>query len=197
MTIEEFLINANIGRVKPYDTGDTIFSEGSTPNYYYLIIEGSVKLSNFDEEGKESIHNIAVKGQSVGEFLLFTDRRSPCNAIAIMPCEILRVSSMKFYKLLDGHPELKMAMIRKLSDSLFVAVLMRQMMSIKDPASKLMLLMDFLKTPGQAANFSFQVPITRQQMASITGMRVETTIRTLKLMEKQGLVKIIKRKIFY
>ncbi|MBN9337629.1 MAG: winged helix-turn-helix domain-containing protein, partial [Chryseobacterium sp.] len=45
--------------------------------------------------------------------------------------------------------------------------------------------------------FSFQIPLTRQQMASLTGLRVETTIRTLKSMEKDNIVKIRNRKILY
>lgn len=45
--------------------------------------------------------------------------------------------------------------------------------------------------------FSFEVPLTRQQLASMTGLRVETVIRTIKKMEQQNIVKIINRKIYY
>ncbi|WP_262891347.1 helix-turn-helix domain-containing protein [Epilithonimonas arachidiradicis] len=37
----------------------------------------------------------------------------------------------------------------------------------------------------------------RQQMANLTGLCVETTIRTLKAMEKKNLLKIRNRKILY
>ncbi|WP_374442914.1 helix-turn-helix domain-containing protein [Epilithonimonas sp.] len=45
--------------------------------------------------------------------------------------------------------------------------------------------------------FSFKVPLTRQQMASLTGLCVETIIRTIKNMEKEKIIKICNRKIFY
>ena len=42
-----------------------------------------------------------------------------------------------------------------------------------------------------------QVPYTRQQIADFTGLRVETVIRTLLRMNKQGKVKIIDHKIYF
>lgn len=198
MTIENFIINTSVGKLKEYDAGDVIFAENTLPNYYFQIIEGDVKLNNYDDDGKESIQNILNKGKSVGEFLLFTDQKYPANAVAISNCKILRVTKAKFLKLLEDHPDLKMNMIQNLSDSLFFKFVMRQILSIKDPATKLKVLMDQLKgTQEEKAVFSFQIPLTRQQMASLTGMRVETTIRALKTMEKDGVVKIKNRKIFY
>ena len=42
-----------------------------------------------------------------------------------------------------------------------------------------------------------QVPFTRQEIANMTGLRVETVIRSVKSLEEQGLLKIIDRKIIY
>lgn len=198
MAIEELIAKAGIGRVKTYDAGDIIFSEGTEPNYYYQIVEGNVKLNNYDEAGKESIQNIVAKGQSVGEFLLFINKKYPANAVAISECKILRISKIKFLKILDDYPELKTEMLQNLAESMYLKFVMRQILSIKDPATKLRVLMDHLKDlQTDKSQFSFQIPLTRQQMASLTGMRVETTIRTLKAMERENLVKIVKRKIFY
>ncbi|WP_228459647.1 helix-turn-helix domain-containing protein [Chryseobacterium bernardetii] len=41
------------------------------------------------------------------------------------------------------------------------------------------------------------IPLTRQQMASLTGLCVETAIRTIKHMEKEKILKIENRKILY
>ncbi|MGL6126561.1 helix-turn-helix domain-containing protein [Chryseobacterium artocarpi] len=40
-------------------------------------------------------------------------------------------------------------------------------------------------------------PLTRQQLASLTGLCVETVIRTIKQMKKDQIVKIEKKKIYY
>ena len=38
--------------------------------------------------------------------------------------------------------------------------------------------------------------LTRQQLANMTGLRVETIIRTMKQMEKEGKLNIIRGKVF-
>lgn len=45
--------------------------------------------------------------------------------------------------------------------------------------------------------YSFIVPLTRQQLASMTGLRVETVIRTIKNIEKQEHLKIVGGKIHF
>lgn len=45
--------------------------------------------------------------------------------------------------------------------------------------------------------FSYQIPYTRLEIASLTALRVETVIRVFKRMESDNIVKIINGKIFY
>lgn len=71
-------------------------------------------------------------------------------------------------------------------------------MCSQSPAVKLKILMDYLKSSNRVKEpFSYQIPFTRQQMANLTGLCVETTIRTLKVMEKKNILKIRNRKILY
>lgn len=63
---------------------------------------------------------------------------------------------------------------------------------------KLIALLDHLKSKqSNTAPFSFMVPLTRQEMANLTGLCVETTIKRIKKMEKENLLKIVNRKIYY
>jgi CRP-like cAMP-binding protein len=42
----------------------------------------------------------------------------------------------------------------------------------------------------------FYIPYTRQQIADMTGLRVETVIRTVKQLQKEGKLEIIQHKIY-
>ncbi|WP_276875626.1 helix-turn-helix domain-containing protein [Chryseobacterium joostei] len=58
--------------------------------------------------------------------------------------------------------------------------------------------MDYLKSFAiDQKQYSFKVPLTRQQMAGLTGLCVETTIRTIKGMERAMMLRIKDRKIMY
>jgi len=47
------------------------------------------------------------------------------------------------------------------------------------------------------SSYSYEITLTRQQLASIIVLRVETVIRNIKNIEKQEVLKIINRNIYY
>ncbi|WP_229048067.1 Crp/Fnr family transcriptional regulator [Chryseobacterium arthrosphaerae] len=81
MVIDENILHSAGAEVRDYKPAENIFCEGDTPNYYYQIIKGEVKLNNYNEEGKEFIQNILTEGQSCGEAILFIDKPYPMNAV--------------------------------------------------------------------------------------------------------------------
>lgn len=96
MVIDENILHSAGAEVRDYKPAENIFCEGDTPNYYYQIIKGEVKLNNYNEEGKEFIQNILTEGQSCGEAILFIDKPYPMNAEALTECSILRLHKSIF-----------------------------------------------------------------------------------------------------
>ncbi len=85
-----------------------------------------------------------------------------------------------------------------LSQRLYYKFIMMLNISSQNPTIRLKGLMDYLKSfQDDVRPYSFMVPLTRQQMASLTGLCVETAIRTIKHMEKDKILKIENRKILY
>jgi CRP-like cAMP-binding protein len=71
-------------------------------------------------------------------------------------------------------------------------------LAISDPIIKLQKLFDHLKKYfGFEEVYSFLIPYTRQQIATLTGLRVETVIRYIKKMQEQKLVRLDSTKIYY
>ncbi len=67
--------------------------------------------------------------------------------------------------------------------------------SFYDPEHRILSLINYLKSKSNLSTEPFQVPLTRQQIADMSGMRVETVIRTIKRMEEEGKLLIQDRKI--
>jgi len=190
----------NYGAVlKSYQTGEIIFSEGSKPDCYFQVVSGSVKLNNVNEEGKEFIHFIFEDSQGFGEALIFTEQASPVNAIVMNDCNLYRIPRKKFIKLLKDYPEFSLEINKNLSQRIYYKLLLTQKILSKNPSEKIKVLLDYFKTSKnpKLRSGDYQFPLTRQQIADLTGLRVETVIRNIKLMEKQGLLTIRDRKIFY
>lgn len=198
MKIDEQLLKSYSAETKTYKEKESIFREGDSPSFYYQIIEGSVKVNNYNEEGKEFIHNILGKGQSFGDPLLFIDKNYPVNAIALKPTTIIRLPRKNFTNLIKEHPHISLEMNTCLSHRLYYKMIMIHNMASQNPVARILGLFDYLKSYSDCGDaHSFNVKLTRQQIADLTGLRVETIIRTIKKMEKENILKINERKICY
>jgi CRP-like cAMP-binding protein len=181
-----------------YSTKEIVYQEGDHALYYYQIVKGKVKQNNYNEEGKEFIHNILGENQSFGDPMLFLEKFYVMNAICLTDVEIIRLPKNNFLDLLEKDPKVSLAMNACLSQRLYFKAIMLQNMSSQNPVLRLKGLLDYLKSYHEGdCEQCFHVELTRQQIANLTGLRVETVIRTIKKMEKEGNLTIKDRKILY
>jgi CRP-like cAMP-binding protein len=197
MLIEEKLLMSYGAEVEDLDPSYVIFDEGSTPKYYYQIIKGRIKLNHYNDEGKELILAILSKGLSVCELLLFIDEKYPVNAIAFEETTVIKLPKTDFVRLLDDNPQISRDINKFLSERLYQKYIMLENNASLRPDVRIKGALNYQKSfSDYQSQFSFEVPLTRQQIASITALRVETVIRSIKKLEKEGFLKIINRKIF-
>ncbi|RNL77416.1 Crp/Fnr family transcriptional regulator [Sinomicrobium pectinilyticum] len=181
-----------------YDKGEVIFRENQRAQNYYQILSGKVKMNNFTSEGKEFIQGIFSDGESFGEPPLFADVTYPANAEALTGTRIYRLSGAGLFRLLVAYPEEHLKISRALAQRLYYKAIMANELSGQEPEHRILRILDYLKKEvyGLEAPFSFKVNLTRQQIADLTGLRVETVIRAGKCLEQKGAVKIVKRKLY-
>lgn len=181
-----------------YNKGNQLFREGETALNYYQVISGEVKMNNFNLDGKEFIQGIFSAGQSFGEPPLFANVKYPANAEALSDCEIIQLHKEKFLELLTSNPEVHLAVTQTLAKRLFYKAIMASEISSQEPEHRILRILDYLKkyVHKKEDKFSFKVDLTRQQVADLTGLRVETVIRATKSLEKKGELKIQNRKVY-
>lgn len=197
MLIEEQLLMSYGAKVEDLDSWYIIFEEGSTPKYYYQIVKGRIKLNHYDEDGKELILAILNKGLSVCELLLFIDEKYPVNAITFEETTVLKLPKSDFIRLLDENTQISRDINKFLSERLYFKYIMLENNTSLRPDVRIKGALNYQKSfSADQSRFSFEVPLTRKDIASITALRVETVIRTIKKLEKEGFLKVINRKIF-
>jgi CRP-like cAMP-binding protein len=198
MNIDEKILHSFGGENVIYKAHEFIFKEGDHSQYYFQIISGKVKLNTFTENGKEFIHNILGKNQSFGDPLLFIEKLYPTNAISLQTTEIIKMPKDNFMEMLKSNPELSLEMNMCLSQRLYYNNLMLRNLALADPIQRLKGVMDYLKSYHDGdCQHCFPIELTRQQIADLTGLRVETVIRTVKKMVKNEMIKLEGRRILY
>lgn len=198
MSIKESILYSAGATEETYNSGDYIFRENGPPNFYYQLITGDLKLNNYNNDGKEFIQNILTAEDSFGASMLFLEKSYPVNAVAISKCVVLKICRNSFLKILEQHPDLYMDMCLALSDRLYKKFVLMRKISCHNASERLKEVMQLMKNEHiDQSPFSFEIPLTRQQLASLTGLCIETTIRTIKKMERDKMLRIRNRKILY
>jgi CRP-like cAMP-binding protein len=176
---------------------EILFHEGDTANFYYQVEEGSIKMVTYSLDGKEFIQGIFYQGDSFGEPPLFCSFPYPGSAAALMDTKVLRIPKDRFLELLKDHFEIHFELDRILCERLKYKNMILSEISFYDPEHRIISLLAYLKSKSPLPLQPFLVPLTRQQLADMSGMRVETVIRTIKRMEETGKLQLQDHKIIY
>lgn len=183
--------------------GQVLFQEGTEALYYCQVEQGSVKMITSSASGQEFIQGIFKAGESFGEPPLFGGFSYPSSALAMEDSMVLKLEKTEFFNLLKENFDIHLQLDRVLCMRLKYKSMVLSDISFYDPEQRVMNLLQYLKKNSDAIKMvgpgrhqrSYLVPYTRQQLADMSGMRVETVIRTVKKMQHQGKLEIVGRKI--
>lgn len=181
---------------KEYKKGEMIFCEDEMANFYFQIIEGSIRMYNSNEEGKEFTQGYFSEGQSFGEPPVFINEIYPSTAVAFQDSKIIKLSKDKFLKILDEYPSIQKQFLNLMCRRIHSKAITSKDIINQKPEFRIMAFLNANKK-GKPGCEKEQVPFTRQEIANFTGLRVETVIRALSKMAKAKKVDIINHKIFY
>lgn len=177
--------------------GDAIFDEGAQATYYYQLVSGRVRWCNITEDGREILHRIVEAGESFGEFPLFDGEPYAASAIADTPCTILRLCTLSFHQLLQDNPDIHFDFTKSLVQHLRFKFFLTDLLSQNNPETIISKLIGYFNQHRKfICKNCNRLMLTRQQLANMTGLRVETIIRAIKHMEKEDRLSIVKGKVF-
>lgn len=171
------------------EKGDFIFHQGEMANHFHLVRTGRVKMVNYSETGKEFAQGFFTAGQSFGEPPFFCRMPYPASAIAVETSAVWRCPHDDFIRLLRSHADIHLALTQTLCGRLVYKSMMLSEIATEEAEHRIATLIRYwLKEQGAEGDYG--VPFTRQQIADMTGLRVETVIRSIKSLEQQRLLSI-------
>jgi CRP-like cAMP-binding protein len=183
-------------RIIELGRGETLFDQGMTASSFYQVRTGKVKMVSYNEQGREFVQGLFTEGQSFGEPPFFNDMPYPAAAVAVDPSTVWTCGRDAFLRLLAEHPEIHLSLTKVLSGRLMYKSMMLAEIAVEEAEHRLGTLIEyFRKSDGDPS--SYRVPFTRQQLADMTGLRVETVVRSVKTMEQKGVLEIEDGKIVW
>ena len=190
--IIKYLISKGF-KITVYRKGDVVYSPGAIPRAVYFVKTGRVRMVTVNDEGKEFIQGIFKANEYFGEPALLLGKPYLAFTIADQDAEIINVPKSAFLELLVQLPDFNMQLIRNMSSRLFYKSMMLEEMANEQAEHRIVTLLTYLMKdldPGA------EVRYTRQQLAAMSGLRVETVIRIIKKISGSHGFVLLKGKLF-
>lgn len=179
-------------KIKTYTKDSVIYEPGMQPRYVYFIKSGEVRMVTVSEEGKEFIQGVFKAGQHFGEPALLINRPYLAFTITNKDTQLIAVNKEDFFSLIKNEPDFSMNLIQTLSQRLFYKSMMLEELANEKADHRLLTIINYLLHDIATGE---NLKVTRQELADMTGLRVETVIRGVKMLADKGLIKTVKGKI--
>jgi CRP-like cAMP-binding protein len=182
--------------------GEIIFLEGSQGRYYHQLVEGRVKWMNVDDSGKEFVQKIIGPGESFGDMPMLDDGPYVATAIADMDSILIRLPKEIFLQLLRENPAIHFHFTKLMAERLREKFILLKEVASQDPERKVSTIIDMYKSVHETEHeccpecHKTKIGLTRQEIADMTGLRVETVIRTIRNLQEKGKLKIQRGKVY-
>src|SRR5688572_6995247 len=160
-----------------------LFHEGDKALDYFQVEEGSVKMFIASSDGQEFIQGIFTTGESFGEPALIGNFPYPGSVVAIEQAKVWKLPGDYFLQMLKENFDLHLKMDQVLCQRLKYKSMVLSEISSYEPEHRILSLLKYYKSKNSTGS-KVLIPYTRQQLADMSGLRVETVIRTVKKMEK-------------
>lgn len=197
---KEILQEFSAGKAaRRYKSGQIIFYEDNTPQGVYFVQEGKIKLTKYTAEGKTYIARIAKAGDLLGYRAFLTHEPYAATAEVIENAAVCFLDRDAFMKVLQKYPGLSFQLMEQLGSDLKQAENRARDLAYKSVPERLAgLLLSMKENYGEPlpdGTVRLDIRLTREELASILGTTVETTVRNLTRFRQQQLIAFDKKEI--
>jgi CRP-like cAMP-binding protein len=171
--------------VRTVSRGELIFAQGDPVNYFFVILEGWVKVYRVTPSGGEVVVAIFTLGQSFAEAAAFVGGHFPASGEAVTEGRLLCVHSGNLLRLIRENPDIGLAMLASTSMHLHMLVQQIEQLKAHTGAQRVA---EFLSSlcMVQAGACRLGLPYDKTLIAGRLGMQPESLSRAFVRLKQIG-----------
>lgn len=182
------------GVKKSFCANEIIFIEGDRADYLPIVCSGRVKIVRFPEPGRELILGFFEHGEIFGIAPALDGKNFPATAIAVEPTQLLMLPRPALLRMMNESSEISECLTRRMCGLLRQRVSTVNILAMNSADHRIA--KTLLNLAGSCdANCPVSIPQRRQEIAEMSGLTIETAIRSIRKLEKRGYLSIVKRKV--
>ena len=178
-------------RNKKYSKSDIILMEDEVGDTFFIILEGSVKVTRDSEDGREVILAVLSSGNFFGEISLLDGKTRSANAIAIEKTSLMILKRNDFLQLLKEIPQISISLLSELAKRIRKTDEQVENLAFSDAEKRIGIsILSISDQLGVVKNGLVKIPKLpfHQDIANMAGTSRETVSRMLKLLETKKLI---------
>ncbi|MGD9567008.1 MAG: Crp/Fnr family transcriptional regulator [Sedimentibacter sp.] len=185
-------INASTHTVS-YKRGEIIYHAGEQSDALYIVHEGKIKIYNLSESGKQQLLRILKPGDFTGELSLFSESTHESYSEAMENTSICIFKRSDLQKLLLKYPTISLKLLNEFSKILKDSHKQTTRFATERVETRIALYL--AECAEENHSNTFELPMTKVNLASYLGTTPETISRKLTDLEDEGLIKKNGKKI--
>jgi CRP-like cAMP-binding protein len=178
---------AGVCTLKSLEKGEMLFREGDKAEGFYVLQTGAISVFKITPDGREQIICVFRPPESFAEVTLATLEAYPANGVALENSKVILVQRTGFRDLICRKPELSLHMLASMS--LHLKHLVQTLQDYKGRQIEGRLADWLLKHAPPGAE-SFELPVTKKNLAGQLGVTSETLSRTFARFRDEGLIRV-------
>ncbi len=195
LDITENFIKETNAEIKKHEKNSLIINEGSTSLYFYYLLEGELSVYNLTPEGKEFLQHKVKENNFFGEPAVLLEKPFPGTVeVTSEFAKILRIKRENFLQYLKNNPDWSLEFTKSIAEKSIIKSNSLKNIVFLNPEDRIIKQLNDYK---EGKDEKIIIELTRKELSNMTGLRIETIIRTIKKMEKDGKLQIVNGKVFY
>ncbi|MCU0494125.1 MAG: Crp/Fnr family transcriptional regulator [Chloroflexaceae bacterium] len=174
------------------------FHQDEPAHALYMLLEGRVRLTKVADTGQQLIVRMLQPAEAMGVIAALPQAVYPLSAQATTPCTSLSWPHETLNKLLDRYPLLALRALRLVQQRF--AELQTQCLELMTERVERRIARALLRLVNQVGKRTAQgvlidMPLSRQDVAELTGTTLYTVSRTLSRWEQAGIVALGRERV--
>lgn len=185
----DLLAAARPRQLKPRDV---LGEQGEPADLFALVQVGHLKLAQVNAAGVESLVRFVGPGDCYGAIALVSGSRYPVSAVAVEPSRVLTWSRATITAFAERLPRLKSNILEEITRRMTGVLSMAQELATERVPQRLArALLRLAEHGGTPTSDGVHIahPVTRQELADLTGTTLFTVSRLMSQWESDGLLR--------
>jgi CRP/FNR family transcriptional regulator, nitrogen oxide reductase regulator len=178
-------------RVRDLRRGEALAQQGDAARAFYLVEDGLLKLVQVGEDGRQLIVRFVGRGEPFGGVVALEGAEYPVTALAVGPVRVRAWARDTLLRLLQRWPQVRVNIMREMTAHMNDALTRVRELATERVGRRLAhTLLRLARQNGEPTGEGTRItaPLTRQELAELTGTTLYTVSRTLSQWQADGVL---------